>query len=156
MAHNYIVSEVTALMCTTPMHTIKTKNKSLKILFRYLIYIIVKQQYRRMENALLFCNKLEDALQGSISAILEICFQQSTHTSWTKGKRGVHRGEVALWLTWERIPEWYYRPSHGRSYLHPTMSSVRTEKGIWSHYYSLHSADIGSWIKTWSPTIPKL
>lgn len=97
-------------------------------MFRYLIYIIVEQQYRRMGNALLFCNKSEDVLHDSVSAILEICFQRSTHMSWTKGKRGVHRGEVALSLTWDRIPEWYCKPSHGRSYLHPTVRSARAEK----------------------------
>lgn len=47
-----LVSEVTALMCTTPMHTIKTKNKSLKLFFRYLICVLVEQQYRRMEKCI--------------------------------------------------------------------------------------------------------
>lgn len=78
--------------------------------------------------------------------------------SWTKGKRGTHRGEVALSLTRDRIPEWYYKPqpipSHGRSYLHPALSSARAEKVVRSHYYSLHSSDMGSWIKREDQRLP--
>lgn len=47
-----LISEVTALMGTTPVHTIKTKNKSLKLFFRYLICVLVEQQYRRMEKCI--------------------------------------------------------------------------------------------------------